>query len=288
MTQTPSTPQRIVVGVDSSDNALHAAIWAARLAVDLGVPLLLVHALDLGATSVYSTAVGYTEDRREHGAALLGQVARTLREKVRGVIVDTELFDQGAPQTLVALSDESTLVVSGTRGHGGFAGLLLGSVSLKLAGHSHGPIAVVRADEPSEPENAIVLGVEPEEHEAPIRFAFALAAQLGATLNVVRAWWPQAAYGGYYSADIGMAERDHAVDVEGLIKALREEYPGVKVFVSPMRGNPVPMLLEASRGARLLVVGAHRKHSPLSVGAGYVVQGLLSHATTPVAVVPVV
>ena len=287
MTQTPSTPQRIVVGVDSSDNALHAAIWAARQAVDLGVPLLVVHALDLGATSVYSTAVGYTDARREDGATVLGKVARTLREKVRGVIVDTELFDQGAPQTLVALSNESTLVVTGTRGHGGFAGLLLGSVSLKLAGHSHGPVAVVRGDEPGEPENAIVLGVEPEEHEEPIRFAFAMAAQLGATLNVVRAWWPQAAYGGYYSADIGIAERDHATDVEGLIKGLREEYPGVKVFVSPMRGNPVPMLLDASRGARLLVVGAHRKHSPLSVGAGYVIQGLLSHASTPVAVVPV-
>lgn len=52
--------------------------------------------------------------------------------------------------------------------------------------------------------------------------------------------------------------------------------------------NTVPLLIEASRGARLLVVGSHRRTSPLSIGAGYVDQGLLCHSLTPVAVVPVI
>jgi nucleotide-binding universal stress UspA family protein len=286
MTLNLSAPRRIVVGVDASDNALHAAIWAARQAAALGVPLIVVHALDLGATSIYSAAVGYTDARRDQGAALLGKVARTLRERVPAALVDTELFDPSAPQTLVALSNESDLIVTGTRGHGGFAGLLLGSVSLKLAAHAHGPVAVVRGDAPGESGNEIVLGVEPDEDEAPIRFAFATAAALGATLTVVRAWWPHPAYGGY-PEDITTTEHDEAAQAELLIKELRDEYPSVKVFVSAMRGNAVPMLIEASRGARLLVIGAHRKRSPLSVGAGFVVQGLLSHSLTPVAVVPI-
>lgn len=280
------TPHRIVVGVDASDSALHAAIWAARQAADLDVPLLVVHALDLGATSVYATAAGYTEDRRDQGAALLGKVARTLREQVPAALVDTEQFDPSAPQTLMALSNESDLVVTGTRGHGGFTGLLLGSVSLKLAAHAHGPVVVVRGDEPGEPDNEIVLGVEPDEDEAPIRFAFAMAEALGATLTVVHAWWPHPAYGGY-PEDITATERDQAARTEALISGLYDAYPGVKVSVSAMRGNAVPMLIEASRAARLLVVGAHRRRSPLSVGAGYVVQGLLSHSPTPVAVIPI-
>lgn len=286
MRQNPLAPRRIVVGVDASDSALHAAIWAARQAADLDVPLLVVHALDLGATSVYSTAAGYTDERRDQGAALLGKVARTLREQVPEALVDTELFEPSAPQTLVALSNESDLVVTGTRGHGGFAGLLLGSVSLKLAAHAHGPVVVVRGDEPGASDDEIVLGVEPDQEEAPIRFAFAMAAALGAMLTVVRAWWPHPAYGSY-PEDIMTADRDQAAQAEALISRLLDEYPDVKVSVSAMRGNAVPMLIEASRDARLLVVGAHRRRSPLSVGAGYVVQGLLSHSPTPVAVIPI-
>jgi nucleotide-binding universal stress UspA family protein len=61
----------------------------------------------------------------------------------------------------------------------------------------------------------------------------------------------------------------------------------VDVSTAAMRGNAVPMLIEAARGSRLLVIGAHRRRSPLSVGAGYVLQGLLSHSPTPVAVVPI-
>lgn len=287
MTQTPSALRRIVAGVDTSDNALRAAIWAARQAADLHVPVLLVHALDLGATSVYSEASGFTKARRDDGAELLGRVARTLREQVPGVPVDTELSDSSAPQTLIALSRESELVVTGTRGHGGFAGLLLGSVSLKLAAHAHGPVAVVRAEQPGDPYDEVVLGVEPDQAEAPIRFAFQAASALGATLTVVRAWWPHTTYGGYYVEDADVTERHQAAQAEVLIKALRDEYPHVRVTVSAMRGNAVPMLIEASRDSRLLVIGAHRKRGPLSVGAGYIVQGLLSHSPTPVAVVPI-
>lgn len=287
MTLTPSVPRRIVVGVDASDNALDAAVWAACQAADLHVPVLLVHALDLAATSVYADAVGMTKARREDGAMLLGRVASTLRERVPGVPVDAELSDATAPETLIALSGKSDLVVTGTRGHGGFAGLLLGSVSLKLAAHAHGPVAVVRGEQRDEPYNEVVLGVESDQAEAPIRFAFQTAAALGATLTVVRAWWPHTAYGGYSLEDTDVTERHQAAQAEVLIKGLREEYPHVRVSISAMRGNVVPMLIEASHGARLLVIGAHRRRGPLSIGAGYIVQGLLSHSPTPVAVVPI-
>jgi len=287
MTQNLLSPRRIVAGVDASDSALRAALWATRQAADLHVPMLVVHALDLGATSVYSEAVGYTQARRDDGTALLGHVVSTLRELVPGVPVDTEMSDASAAETLIALSGVPDLVVTGTRGHGGFAGLLLGSVSLKLAAHAHGPAVVVRGEPVADPYNEIVLGVEPDQAEAPIRFAFQTASALGATLTVVRAWWPHMTYGGYYLEDVDLTERDQVAQAEELIKELRDEYPHVKVGVSTMRGNAVPMLIEASRDARLLVIGAHRKRSPLSVGAGYVVQGLLSHSPTPVAVVPI-
>ncbi|HEU5355118.1 MAG TPA: universal stress protein [Actinocrinis sp.] len=298
MTQPLSSPRRIVAGVDTSDNAMRAATWAARQAADLGLPLHLVHALDvppppgvLAEHSPLQRAVidraGSLESRREEGARLLGQVAGRLTERFPTLSVHSELSDTNAPEALIERSGATSLVVTGTRGHGGFAGLLLGSVSLKLAAHAHGPVVVVRGEESGEPYHEIVLGVEPGEAEPPMRYAFALAAAYRAPLTVVRAWWPHQAYGGYYGDDLDRTEAEQVAEADTLIKGLREEYPDVDAATSAMRGNAVPMLMEAARGSRLLVIGAHRRRSPLSVGAGYVVQGLLSHSPTPVAVVPI-
>ncbi|MBS2964162.1 universal stress protein [Actinocrinis puniceicyclus] len=288
MTQIATNFRRIVVGVDTSDNALRAAQWAARQAVDLGLPVHLVHALDLDPVpgGVVEKAA-LAEARRDDGARLLRRVADKIAELHPYVAVHSEMSPLSAPEALVGHSGESTLVVTGTRGHGGFAGLLLGSVSLKLAAHAHGPTVVVRGEESGKPFNEIVLGVEPQEAEAPIRFAFAMAAQFRSTLTVVRAWWPHPAYSGYYGDDPELNEPNQTAEAEVLVKSLREEYPQVDVTAAAMRGNAVPMLIEAARGSRLLVIGSHRRRSPLSVGTGYVVQGLLSHSPTPVAVVPI-
>lgn len=71
------------------------------------------------------------------------------------------------------------------------------------------------------------------------------------------------------------------------VKALHAEHRAVEVELAAPQGNTVPALVDAADGARLLVVGAHRRRGPLAVGAGYVVDGVLAHSATPVAVVPV-
>ena len=95
-------------------------------------------------------------------------------------------------------------------------------------------------------------------------------------------------YGGYSVApDIDSLQAGEEADVATLVKAIRDEYPQVETTIRAIQGNPVPSLTNAALRSRLLVVGAHRHHGPLSVGIGYVVQGLLSHSPTPVAVVPI-
>jgi nucleotide-binding universal stress UspA family protein len=279
---------RVVVGVDASDNAARAAAWAAHEAAARSLSLLIVHALDLpiGAAAVIEP-VTYAAVNRKHAADLLERIAAPLRAQYPQLAIDTEVSDLDAARSLVTRSDGSELVVTGTRGHGGFAGMLLGSVSLKCAAHAHSPLVVVRGEDSGEPRDEIVLGVEREQHEAPIRFAFATAAKFGATIRPVRAWQPKIGYGGYYTEGLDITRMHEMTDVESLLKAVREDFPDVPVSPAAVEGNPVPILIEAAHGARLLVVGAHRHHGPLSVGAGYVVQGLLSHSPTPVAVVPI-
>jgi nucleotide-binding universal stress UspA family protein len=289
MTFKTTRPGRIVVGVDSSGNAARAATWAAKEATERGLSLHLVHALDLPPSlGPLLDGPGYDRAQRATGQELLDRLSRKLQEQRPGLVVETEVSTLDPAGTLVGLSYQAQLVVTGTRGHGGFAGLLLGSVSLKVAAHAHCPAVVVRGGDTCEPLDEIVLGLEPDQAEAPIRFAFGTAAEVGAAVSAVRAWSPSAAYAGYYVADaIEGRENAEAAEVAELMKAVREDYPQVEVSTHVMLGNPVSALIAAALNSRMLVVGAHRHRGPLSVGAGFVVQGLLAHSPTPVAVVPI-
>jgi nucleotide-binding universal stress UspA family protein len=289
MTYSTEAPRRIVVGVDSSDNGSRAAAWAAREAADRGSGLLVVHAIDLpGAMGRQFESPHYGASQSKVGEQLLERVADTLRASLPGLALTTELSELSAAETLVDLSGRAEVVVAGTRGHGGFAGLLLGSVSHALAAHAHCPAVIVRGDVPGSLLGEIVVGVEPGQAEAPIRFAFGTAAAVDASVIVVRAWWMRSAYEGHYTvSEFDAAKATEEAEVTELIKAVREQYPHVEARIDAIRGNAVPVLINAAHRSRLLVIGAHRRRGPLSVGTGYVVQGLLAHSPTPVAVVPI-
>jgi nucleotide-binding universal stress UspA family protein len=283
---TNTLTRRIIAGVDPSANAARAAEWAAREATDRGgIPLHLVHALNRPhGTSLVDPAAS-VKAVHDTAAELLTQFAEALRKRYPKLTITAEISELGAAETLVALSRDAELVVTGTRGHGGFTGMLLGSVSHRTAAHAHCPVVVVREEAAEPVRNEIVLGIEPDQDAAPIRFAFASAAQLGTTVTAIRAWFPQAAYGGYAVMIPAMDEQQE--DVDQLLKATREDFPQVEVTTQYVNGNTVEALIDASEGARLVVLGSHHHHGPLSIGVGYVVQGMLSHAHTPVAVVPI-
>ena len=284
------SPRRIIVGVDRSDNAARAAQWAAREAVSRGVPLTVVHALHLPTDAALPLEPPqYAEKERESGGKFVELVARNLRDEYPGLEIGTELSDLSAARTLNTLSLESALVVTGTRGHGGFAGMLLGSVSRKLAAHTHSPLVVVRGYESADTLDEVVLGVEPGQSAEAIRYAFDAAQRHGAVLHAVRAWSPRPTYAaptGPYFVELEEFQDRERKAVEELLEPFRTAFPTVKIEITAVRGNPVPVLVETARDTRLIVVGAHRHHAPLSVGAGYVVEGLLAHSPTPVAVVP--
>jgi nucleotide-binding universal stress UspA family protein len=191
-------------------------------------------------------------------------------------------------------------MVTGTRGHGGFVGMLLGSVSRSLAVHAESPLTVVRGSGRAA-DGPVVLGVGSEEAEPAIEFAFDTARRHGTGVRVVRAWWPIPALGGMAMPEgvgpalatpgVVGAMRPEVTDEEErawarqIVAKAGAEYPDVEVEFQVAEGNPVQVLCDAAADARLVVVGAHHRRL-LSVGAGYVVEGLLSHSPVPVAVIP--
>jgi nucleotide-binding universal stress UspA family protein len=138
----------IVVGVDGSEGAGHALEWAAQEARLRGAALKIVLAWQLPA-ALY-TAAGWGAFKEEV-LADLGKVAENRLDEVctaaapalAGLTVTRSVVAGAAAEALIDRAAGADLLVVGTRGHGGFAGLLLGSVSQQCAHHSPCPVVIV-------------------------------------------------------------------------------------------------------------------------------------------------
>jgi nucleotide-binding universal stress UspA family protein len=274
-------------------HALDAALWAAVLADRRGVPLHLVHAFHgTGPSSLLGRAHAdeYIQRRTAHGEALIDEARREILARHPCVWVTGEVAEGDPVRLLVALSYDASLVCVGTRGHGGFAGLLLGSVGLRLAAHCHCPAVFVPA-RTARPQavrsGALVLGTEEDEPYSALEFAFRAAADLGLGVRAVHAWEPIELRPGYYLVEPAFIEEEARVLLDGVLKrAPVDRFPNVQVTTAALRGGAAGVLVGAAHGAPLIVVGAHRARSAVSVGVGAVVCALLAHAACPVAVVP--
>ncbi|MBS2961517.1 universal stress protein [Actinocrinis puniceicyclus] len=286
--------QRIVVGVDGSRGAARAADWAAALAAHRGTGLHLVHALNLsGAATLLSRLPfeEYRQNRTKQAEELLDRLRSELLEKFPGLWISTEICADEPAEALVAASGQAALTVVGTRGHGGFPGLRLGSVGLRLAAHSHGPMVLVPAEEEPAAEHraghGIVLGVAAREPAEVIDFGFLLAEELGEPLRAVHAWQPVPPYNGYYYIEPSVLATAADELLKALLKPALRAHDMVPAQADAVCAVPAAALVDAARDARLLVLGAHRHRTALSIGVGSVLHALLTHAPCPVAIVPI-
>lgn len=134
----------VVVGVDGSPGSSGALAWAAREAALRGAELRVVHGWSIPVT-LYPTYVSpdtYGSMPVEARKRVEAQVDEVLGPKL--AVPVTIVVDEGRPAEVVLDAAKSAdLVVVGTRGRGGFAGLLLGSVSTQVVHHSPCPVVVV-------------------------------------------------------------------------------------------------------------------------------------------------
>lgn len=138
----------IVVGVDGSEESKAALKWALAESRLRGSRVRAIHAWH------YSTFVGgygYVDPEVMDAGALQSAASETLKESVVEVVGDTTdveiervVLQGAAAKILIDESERAELLVVGSRGHGGFAGLLLGSVGQQCAHHAHCPVVIVR------------------------------------------------------------------------------------------------------------------------------------------------
>lgn len=136
----------VVVGIDDSPEAHEALRIAAEEATDRGVPLVAIHAWSPDYYPADITAVLAVESetiRRSLGATL-ARIVNPILDQYPSLAVDKRVELSHPAEALVRASETASEVVMGSRGRGGFTGLLLGSVSKDVARQASCPVIVTR------------------------------------------------------------------------------------------------------------------------------------------------
>ncbi|MFJ1973861.1 universal stress protein [Streptomyces sp. NPDC087903] len=289
----------VLAGVDGSAHSSVAADWAAREAALRGVPLRLIHASPpLPGTAVPLPAV----DRLRHmGERILQRAVADLSEHYPDLEIRGEQADDAPASALLAAARTAGLLVVGTRGTGGFGGLAVGSVALRMAMAAPCPVVLV----PRRPDGAfgeathagrdaaqMVVGFDAHHPVGEAAdFAFSAAEARGARLRVVQAWtFPAESVS---SSTLAVTEEDRAtwedqevLQLSDALRAWQEKYPQVTVRPDVVLLHPAEALLNTSRGAELLVVGRRIDPQAVEGRLGPISHAVLHHARCPVAVVP--
>ena len=275
----------IVVGVDGSPASEAALHWAALEAARRGCDLTVVHVFDWRVIGARAPIGGpFAEDARSRAEQLVASAIADATSLAPGVTVHGEALRGSTGATLMAASASADLVVLGSRGRGGFASLLLGSVGQQVATHATGPVVIVRGR--PEPTGPIVVGVDGSDAaDQALGIAFDEAQIRGTGIVATRVYAPPAVWGTDVPPIVEDAEERRKVELEALLDDLapwKDKYADVPIEAVVLDGHPAEVLTGLSSTAQLIVVGTrgHGGFSGLLLGS--VSLQLLHHSDCPV------
>ena len=277
---------RIVVGYDGSEQAVAAVDWAAGEAARRGSELLVLeswHEPTFGGSSMVDRWMDPQAEEREERDAFDLYISG-LQDRFPDLTITGELHAERAATALIAASAHAELVVVGARGRGGFASLLLGSVSRKVAWGAECTVVVLRGA--PMPGGPVVVGVD---GSAGSRHALHRAADAaraaGVPLHVVMGWHPLAPVGehGPMPFYAGYTTDDAEATAQAIVTQVLGASPGVDVQVEAVCDSAAKALVDRAAGASLVVVGPGTTGTTARSG-GSVAAPVLAHATCPVVI----
>ena len=270
---------QVFAGVDGSEGSRHSLDWAMREAA--------ARAAVLQPVIVWQSRYDFGElpyipvDEEKIAAGARERLDRMIAEvagKGRAVRIDPLVLHGDPAQVLCARSAGAALLVVGSRGHGGFSGLMLGSVSIKCAHHSQCPLVIVPHRDRAAGGNhgqvrRILAGVDGSDgSRRALGWAIDEAALHGAAVDAVTVWHDP--YGGdmEFEYQLPYFRRDERAMFEHarqqLARTIAETvagHPAVPVSPHVLEGDPAQELCSRSADADLLVVGS-RGHGRFASG----------------------
>jgi nucleotide-binding universal stress UspA family protein len=283
----------IVVGVDDSPAAKAAVEWGARDAELRRIPLTLVDAISPNLTSWWNKPLppGLAQWQKDHGRRLLDDAIKIVEKTCQHggpTTIHTEVLSSAAVPTMIDLSQDAEMVVTGSDGSDSWSNRLLGSVSSGLIRHAHCPVAITHAEEPLAPRRGqapVLVGIDgSSESELATAIAFEEASRRNVGLIALHAWsdvdvsdWPDVDW----PAAQSMSEQKLAERLAGW----SEQYPDVNVHRIVVRDQPARQLVTHSAEAQLIVVGSRGRGGFGEMVVGSVSESVALLARTPVIVV---
>jgi len=271
MHRTFTGPRPVVVAVDTSDSARHAANWAADIAADWAAPLHLLH-----------VPFGDSQDPPVLPVPrwLAELAAAAERAGAHPCTVEVQPGDVVA--TVAARTVGARMLVLGSYGDAAWSGMLAGAVTLDLIAHVTCPVAVVRGVGPQIPparRGPVVVGVDSSPAgESASAFAAELATGIGADLVAVHT--------GAAAEQSLTADREPAQLLEERLRPFREAHPQLRVRAHTAAGTPLQALMRQAATARMLVVGTHGHVGGTGMLTGSISRALVASAPCTVVVVP--
>lgn len=285
----------VVVGVDGTPTSIAATAWGYGEARSRGVPLHLINTYPGPVTCASQSTWNHMPP--SEGAALLERAEQALADAVDRLVtagkpgsapeieIDTYAVDGDPRVVLLERARHAATVVLGSRRHSALHCAVLGSLATSLTAAAPCPVVVHRwSADLAVVQPAVVVGVQSDENcEDAIAYAFDYASRHRLPVNAVLCWRPSSLRLTLYGEMDVMAGAQ--ATLSEAVAGWREKYPDVTVRENVVLEHPIDGLLYASKGQRLLVVGKRGRPPVPGLMLGSVSQGVLHHASCPVAVV---
>jgi nucleotide-binding universal stress UspA family protein len=294
---------KILVAIDGSSDADTALAWALGEAALRSASLTVLNAFRVREfAGPFNRDVSLDKEREDARTMVEQALERVAGPDHRAVDVDaTAVTGRGAADAILRHRGEAELIVVGSRGLGGFPGLLLGSVSHQVAAHADVPVAVVprhlQVDAAGDGTQAIVVGVDGSDASVrALRWAVEEARLRQAPLTAVyvyrslREGAPFDAFAGIEQQQLDELESHAsgtALDKLDRLLADAGDTADVTIERHVESGSPAKVLTaDAADERTLLVVGSRGRGGFRGLLLGSVSQQCLHHARGPVVVTP--
>ena len=280
--------ERIVVGVDGSDNGDRALAWAARHAERRGAQLDVVLGWQTPGGAITPMGMAYVPPPLEAiKADAEKRLARSLESSdLDDIDHEAIIAERDAASLLCETAEGADLLVVGSRGLGGFKGLILGSVSARCANEATCPVAIVPSDweDPGRDVHHVVsVGVDGSANaDAAVRWADAWAPE-DALLRLVCAWTVAAPYDRVVPEmdEVRMREvAEHTAERAGELVVSHDH------VADAVRMDARLALAHEASGADMVVVGARGHRGLTRLLLGSVASSVAHHVQVPTVIVP--
>lgn len=285
----------VVVGFDSSPAARIALQWAAHAATAYDLPLTVLYAQPDAEAEICDFAFALQSDMLAPDvAASLTEAERSVAEEHPELRVSTIIHPESPVDALLTASHTANLVVIGSRGLGGFSGLLLGSTAMEVTPYAQCPVVVLYV-----PDERTADAIASAPHRDSVVIAYdgsdssCAALRFGLRHAHLTAHDAVIVYVDNQGADKAptptppddpslpeQARADLARAVE-----LTRDFPSVPVAFMYGVGRPAGILIKEAAGAALAVVGARGRGGFTQLMLGSVGMQMLLHAECPLALV---